>query len=94
MTMSTCNRITLQRLTKHNHFQTHKQWPILEDWLSVWRSLGEYDDQDDVLELGDCKDGEVLQGGHRILFLCAYITSPVTEVDCEIFSTTQEYCEG
>ena len=93
MTMSTWNNY-ISRRRKH---PTHQQRSVLEDRLPVWSSLGEDDDQNDILELGDRKDGKVLQGSHRILILCAYITSPIPEViTVKYFLHSQEcwYCEG
>ena len=73
MTMSTWNNY-ISRRRKH---PTHQQRSVLEDRLPVWSSLGEDDDQNDILELGDRKDGEVLQGGDGIFVLCAHLFTPV-----------------
>ena len=42
-----------------DHAEQHQQH-VLEENLSVWESLREGNDQNDVLELGDAEDGEVL----------------------------------
>ena len=55
-----------------DHDEQHQQ-DVLEENLSVWESLSEGNDQDDVLELGNVEDGEVLVRSHwrRINFWIA-----------------------
>ena len=77
MTMSTWISDSKLQLQEKENVPTHQQRSVLEDRLPVWSSLGEDDDQNDILELGDRKDGEVLQGGDRIFVLCAHLFTPV-----------------
>ena len=46
----------------------HDQGEVLEETLSIWSTLGEGNDQDDVLELGNVEDGKVLVGSYWIIF--------------------------
>ena len=89
MTMSTWNNY-ISRRRKH---PTHQQRSVLEDRLPVWSSLGEDDDQNDILELGDRKDGEVLQGGDGIFVLCAHLFTPVPNNCFQRRDHTFQLCE-
>ena len=64
-------------------FFSYKEWSIPEDWLPVRCPFGEDNDKNYVLELGDGKDGKILQGCHWILVLGAHVPSPVPEVYSE-----------